>query len=421
VRILSKYILLEIFSFFAISLAAFTGLLLTIRMLRLTSLIVNRGVAYGEIARVFIAVVPTFLEIAIPMSALLGVMLAFSRLCGDSELIVIKASGVSLYSFVRPIAYFAVGVGITSLFVSLVLRPWGFATLSDALFRVARSKATAGLSEGVFNKLGNITLYAESINYANGELSRIIVDDRRSEALRRIVIAKRGRIVADPAQMVITLLLADGTAHELIEKKYTRTEFSTNSINLNPDEIFQSDSSHALVAREMSTTNLLDVITEYKAALASVDTSEKATIQGENVPRTELPKKLRRAEIELGQRFSLPVASFIMAFVGVTLGIMSPRTQKTWGAGISATLGLIVFISYYSLLSVGLALADSGSLPIPIALWFPNVFAAVVTIIMYWNLATERWQSVAEGIISWFTEQWYAISGYAISAWRSAR
>jgi lipopolysaccharide export LptBFGC system permease protein LptF len=44
VRIISRYVLKEVFTFFSISLLTFTGLLLTVRMLKLTSLIVNRGV-----------------------------------------------------------------------------------------------------------------------------------------------------------------------------------------------------------------------------------------------------------------------------------------------------------------------------------------------------------------------------------------
>ena len=131
-KILSRYVLKEIASFFAISLLTFTGLLLTIRMLRLTSLIVNRGVEFGQIGTVFFAIIPTFLEIALPMSTLLGVMLAFARLCGDSEVIVMRASGISLLRFIAPLSLFALVVGGSGLFVSCVLRPWGFATLSTA-------------------------------------------------------------------------------------------------------------------------------------------------------------------------------------------------------------------------------------------------------------------------------------------------
>ena len=96
-RILSRYIFFESLHYFGISLFAFTALLLTLRMLKFASLIINKGVEFSQIASVFIAIIPTFLEIAIPLSVLLGVMLAFARLSGDSEIVVMRASGISLY------------------------------------------------------------------------------------------------------------------------------------------------------------------------------------------------------------------------------------------------------------------------------------------------------------------------------------
>jgi len=82
----------------------------------------------------------------------------------------------------------------------------------------------------------------------------------------------------------------------------------------------------------------------------------------------------------------------------MALGIMSPRTQKTWGAGFAATLGLIVFILYYSIFSVGVALADSGSIHVGLALWTPNILASIIAFILVYKISTERWQSVSEGI-----------------------
>lgn len=396
-RILSRYILREVLSFFSISLAAFTGLLLTVKMLRLTSLIVNRGVEPLQIVRVFLAIIPTFLEIALPMSALLGVMLAFSRLSGDSEVIVMRASGISLFRFVRPLAYFAVGIGIAGLFVSLVLRPWGFASLSDALFDAARSRSTAGLTEGVFNKLGNIILYAEEIDYSTGDLSRIIIDDKRNPEQRKIVIAKRGRIIADEAQQSLSLLLADGVAHELINGRYARTDFTTNSLGIDSADL-SNDSGKGVNARELQSPELIETIHTYEQLLSTTPEQDHYSVMGAELSKKELEKKLRRARIELGQRFSLPYASFIMTFIGMSFGIMSPRTQRTWGAGFAAALGLGVFIVYYSIFSVSLALADSGALNAWVALWIPNVLATIVAITTINKIGTEQWQSVSEAL-----------------------
>ena len=94
-RILDRYILRETLAYFGISLFAFTGMLLVLRMLRLADLVINRGVELDQVVMVFIAIIPTFLEIAVPLATLLGVMLAFARLSGDSEIVVNRGSGVS--------------------------------------------------------------------------------------------------------------------------------------------------------------------------------------------------------------------------------------------------------------------------------------------------------------------------------------
>ncbi len=400
-RLLSRYVLKEVLIFFSISLLTFTGLLLTLRMLKLTSLIVNRGVGLGQIGTVFISIIPTFLEIALPMSALLGVMLAFARMCGDSEVVVFKASGVGLASFIKPLSAFALCIGLMSLLVSCVLRPWGFDTLSKALFDIARSKSTSGLSEGVFNKLGDITLYAEKIDYATGELSRVIVDDKRDSEQRKVVIAKRGTIVADEVAQTISLLLADGVAHESLDGKYTRTDFVSNSLSVNPAEL-RDDSKKGISARELSTPRLQTLIGEYKALLRG-STSDEIEVYGQKLSRGELQKKYRRAKVEHGQRFSLPCASIIMTFIGFAIGIMSPRTQRSWGAGFAATLGLVVFMLYYGIFSMGLALADGGKMHVGLALWLPNLVAAAIAALLVRKITSEQWSSVSEGVFNFFS------------------
>jgi lipopolysaccharide export system permease protein len=395
VRIISRYVLKEVFTFFSISLLTFTGLLLTVRMLRLTSLIVNRGVELAQIAKVFLAIIPTFLEIALPMATLLGVMLAFARMCGDSEMVVLRASGISLLKFLVPIGIFAAAVGSTGLFVSFVLRPWGFSTLSTALFEIARSKSTSGLTEGVFNKIGQLTLYAEKIDYQSGDLSKVIVDDKRNDTQRKVVVAQRGKIVADEQTQTLSLLLGEGVVHETDGENYSRTAFQSNSLSVNPMEL-KEDAKKGAVARELPGPELLRLADYYKQQLRSTD-SDAIEVSGQTLTRKELLKKFRRAKIEYGQRLSLPYASVVMAFVGMALGIMSPRTQRTWGAGFAATLGLVVFILYYSVFSIGLTLADSGALKVWIALWAPNILTTAIAALLVYKVGTEKWQSVAEG------------------------
>jgi lipopolysaccharide export LptBFGC system permease protein LptF len=164
---------------------------------------------------------------------------------------------------------------------------------------------------------------------------------------------------------------------------------------VDPSEL-RDETKKGVVARELQVPELYEKIEYYRELLAPQQ-QDSFEVFGERITRKELLKKFRRSRIELGQRFSLPFAAFIMAFVGLALGIMSPRTQRTWGAGFAGLLGLIVFIIYYSVFSVGVALADKGSLPIAVALWAPNVITASLATWILYKLGTEEWHSVSEG------------------------
>jgi lipopolysaccharide export system permease protein len=414
VKILSRYILLESVVFFGISLFAFTGILLTMRMLRFAGLVVNKGVEFSQIATVFLAIVPTFLEIAIPLATLLGIMLAFARMSGDSEIVVMRASGVSLHQLFRPVLLFGVVAAFTSLFVSLQLSPWGFQVLSRSFFEIARSKSSAGLDEGVFNKMGDLTLYAEKIDHQTGKLQNVLIDDKRQKDNRRIVTAINGTLLPDEEQEHIILDLNNGMIHEVINGKYVMTAFITTTIVLDPQDMYGSDDKSDKSGREMHLDELHSEIAKYKALLISAQNPAPAPIpvfgpqpkptavasdntSVKDIPIPELKKKISKLQTEAIRRFSMPFASFILALLGMPLGVQPPRTQRAWGVGLSGLLGMFVFIFYYGLLSIGIMLGERGSLNPIIGLWLPNLLSLAMGIFFIYKINSEQWQSIAHG------------------------
>ncbi|MCO6429936.1 MAG: LPS export ABC transporter permease LptF [Deltaproteobacteria bacterium] len=408
-RILTRYILRETSVFFLVALFAFTGVLITIRMLQFASLIINKGVSFSQIADVFIAIVPTFLEIALPMACLLAVMLAFARLSGDSEIIVLRANGIGLFQLIRPLLIFGGFIAACALYISVFLRPWGNAKLSESLFQIAQSRSTAGLSSGVFNKLGPITLYAEKIGDRDGSLQRVLIDDKRDETARKLVIAKTGTITSDPRERNIVIRLFDGYIHEKQEKGYVITDFSSNNLVLNMQQLFSTDDSgKEKKSREMYLPELNHTIDKYAGLLIE---AQKAGGDFEQLPQeaqkllavesirntSDLKRKIRRLKIEAWRRFSMPYATFILALLAMPLGIVPPRTQRTWGAGLSVALGLVVFLAYYILLSLGITFGESGKIDPLLALWLPNIVATGVTAYILYKITLEKWPSIAHG------------------------
>lgn len=386
--------------FFLLSLLTFTGLLLTVRMLKLAGLIINKGVGFWAIAKVFAAIIPAFLEIAVPLAALLGVLLAVSRLAGDSELVVLKASGISLRTLVKPVAYFSIFAGVVTFVSAAYIRPYGNQVLADTLLEIARVRTTSGLSQGVFNKLGPLTVYSDGINDQTGELQRVLIDDNRVEGERKILVAKRGQIATDPVNERLLLFLNDGAIHERQQTRYTVTKFNTNQIALDPDELFAGQNKAGdRKTKEMYPAELREArnywLEQYNAGVKEI--TVPATSPDEKPKIKNVKKELRKFRLELGRKFSMPFACLVLALAALPLGVQPPRLQKAWGVTLALVIALAMFVVYYGLLSFGIALSQSGKMGVFWALWLPNFIILGVATFFIQRISSEAWGSIIDG------------------------
>lgn len=85
-RTLSLYIVSTILTPFLLGLMAFTFVLLTARILKLVELLVTRGVPLLQIGKLFTLILPTFLEMTLPMALLLGILIGLAELSSDHEI-----------------------------------------------------------------------------------------------------------------------------------------------------------------------------------------------------------------------------------------------------------------------------------------------------------------------------------------------
>ncbi|MEE9519830.1 MAG: LptF/LptG family permease, partial [bacterium] len=86
-RLLSRYIFKELVSVFALALLIFTLVLLLSRMLRLTDLVLNKGVPLSVVLKLLVYLSPSFLILIIPIALLVSAITVFSKLSTDSEIV----------------------------------------------------------------------------------------------------------------------------------------------------------------------------------------------------------------------------------------------------------------------------------------------------------------------------------------------
>ena len=234
-KVLHRYVFREILVPFALGLGVFTFVLLLARLLKLIEMVVNRGIPFTTVARVFLYLLPAFLEVTVPMAMLLAILIAFGRLSADSEITALRSSGVSLYQLMPPVATFVLIVTIATAGLAWYGRPWGNRALRTAMWDIARTRATAGLKAQVFNdEFPGLIIYAEQIDTTADQLERVLISDERDAQQQNTVFAKSGYMITDTERETVTLRLLNGTIHttDAAAGASYQTEFRTYDVNL---------------------------------------------------------------------------------------------------------------------------------------------------------------------------------------------
>ena len=361
-RTLTTYVVLEILPPFLLGLAAFTMILLIARILKLVELVVTRGVPFLEIAKLFALILPTFLEMTVPMALLLAIFLGLGRLSGDHELLALKASGISPTQVLLPIVAVALAVSLITLLLTTLVRPAANLALKKELYTIAKNRVGTALKENVFNDdFPRVLIYVDELVPPGDTSQGVLIVDRRNPARENIIFSKVALIVSDEESNTIDLKLFDGALYEREKQRpsFSQTRFNTYDLKLEFDEAFSPIRKKERGPKEMSLRRLGK----------SIQLKESKGLR----PTAEL--------IELHQRFSFAFAPLVLSLLAVSL-VMVPtrsRASRSWGFALCLTWLLV----YYGLLSMGKALGEREILPPAVALWLPNIVVGLVGIRLF--------------------------------------
>ncbi len=377
-RILDRYIFREILTPFFLSLAALTLVLFLQRMFRLAELVVSKGATVSSTARLFAYIMPSFLVLTVPMSFLVGTLTAFTQLCSDSEVTAMKASRISLYNMIRPVMLFAVLAFTFTALTSLIVAPAANHALKVQLFNMVKSRAMVGIEPGVFsNTFDGMVIYVDKMESLD-DMKGIFISDERSAKEPYAIVAQRGRLIADPESLNVTLAMSQGAIHTFPrdEQSYSTMDFDSGNLYL--------DISHALVQRGSSDTDFDEI-----GSLELFHELKRARAEGK--PTIDI-------ESELHKRLSIPFVCLIFGLIGAPLGIRRSRSGKS--AGIS--VALLVFLVYYMVLAAGTNLSDTGKLSPAIAYWLPNVLMTAAAGMLVYMKGHEKDFNVFRPLVEWY-------------------
>jgi lipopolysaccharide export system permease protein len=345
-RILSLYIIREIASLFLLGIMVFTLILLMGRLIKLTDLVITRGVPLADVSRMILYLMPSFLVFTIPMAFLLAVLLAFGRLSADNEITVMKAGGISLMQMMPPVVLCGLCAALLTLAASTVGVPWGNSAFKELSFTVLKQNVAATIREKVFwDDTPGIVMYTEHYDEEHHTLKGVIIHDGRDLTRPLTIFATDGVISSGPNRNDIRLVLNNGSIHAVgTAEEYRLVQFGEYTMTIGG-----SGQGSGLGRNELDMT-----VAELQRQVDN--------------PATTKPVRLKM-QSELHSRFAFPFASLVFAVVAVPLGLQNRRSGKS--AGFSTSIGIL--LAYYVVQSLLRTLAEKGSLPPALALWLPNM------------------------------------------------
>ena len=209
--IIYRYLLLEILPPFGVSLLGFTAIVFLGRLMKITQMIVVKGVGLVEVLQTCLFLLPYLLVFTLPMAATVGILLSLTRLSVDREVMALKTAGMSFMQLLPPILGFSLAAAGITLMLTVFGSPWGQQATRDLMANVAKKRANLGLQEQVFNTdFKGLMLFANQVSSRGGGLKGIFVYDFRDQENPSTVYAQSGQLSYDEAQESMMMELKDG-------------------------------------------------------------------------------------------------------------------------------------------------------------------------------------------------------------------
>lgn len=334
---------------FGFGLAAFTLIFAATQLIAIGRLVSTEHAPLWAAIEIFLWSLPQDMSIVLPMALLLGTLLAIQRLSGESEIVAMKAGGISFIRMTVPLLAAGLVMSVVTFVVQEVVSPY-------AADQSARIENTVILHTNIFNRDLNVsaplpgggrqvTIATSFEPHTQALLHVTLVQYDRNNAPTQIVFAERADFQQDKWVLENASFYRfnpDGTL--LAEPKVAQQQVELGE---NPTEI-------------VNRIALTDPEQMSRAQIASIVRSGQLT-------RIELGKYVTTYQEKLAQ----PFACFVFVLIAIPFGVRAARSGGGTGVGFGVAVA-IVFVYYIVLVTfsyVSEALFGLAAL----WAWMPNI------------------------------------------------
>ena len=347
IPLLDRWLLGQIIPPMVFAISAFTVISLSVGvMFDLIRKIVEFGLPLFLALKVLFFSLPSFLVLSFPMAVLLSTLLAYGKLSSNSELLALKSLGIKTSRIISPaIALSIFMTGLTFYFNDNLVPASN--KLAEATLRAGMGGSFSvekGKSNIMFSRYGSrINSSTQKTTKRNNYLTHIFYASRYEKNLMKKV------TLLDFSRKDFQQILKAKTGR--FDKKNSSWIFSEGSI-LSIDPSGQTTN---IQFKEYTYPFVEGPLELAKVPKDANEMSLKQALKAETIYRkTGNIKEIRRIQVRIQEKFTLPCACLVFGLIGSSLGSKSNlRSSKSQGFGLSVILILIYYVMSFVFSSFG--------------------------------------------------------------------
>ena len=299
----------------------------------------SEGEIPGQLVLSIVALkLPQLAVIILPLSAFLGILVAYGRIYADSEMTVLHATGVSEWYVTRLTLLLSVLMALLAASVTLYFSPWATEREYQLLERAESDAGLFSLVPGRFQHTSNekAVIFVQEVSRSGNQLAKVFVAqsvEKDGGSQQAIVYASGGAVYEDPETGAQLMTLEQGRryAGDGQSPAYEVIEFDRYQIQIREQEVEQR-----------------------RRKLSSLSTPALLKESGSE------------AIAEWHWRIAIPLSIPILTLIAVPLSRVNPRQGK-FGRLLPA---LLLYLCYYALLIIARSALEDGKIPPQLGMWW---------------------------------------------------
>jgi lipopolysaccharide export system permease protein len=210
--------------YIGLALLLLTAILLAQQASRLTDVLIYTDLPFSLLASIGAALLPGVLTFSIPLATLAGIIIGYSRMGSDSEIVAMRSAGVGSWSMIWPALLIGLLLSGVTTYLHLKEAPEAARDLERIALEGALATHDSPVEPRTFSTLPRYVIYVRDGDKALGTWGRVFIFAQRTDRTSEVFTARSGRIDSsgDQSELVLSDVLA------------TKFPAATNQENSNP-------------------------------------------------------------------------------------------------------------------------------------------------------------------------------------------